>query len=191
MNAAEGAQVYVPQATPPPAYEGYPDPAAAHGWQNAYDETRELSRVPDADGEPAPGPRAARRSRRRGERRRHALMAAGALGAASLAAVVAGFALSSGDSEEGKAPARTTRDDSGVPADPWVAPSSAPTSSPTTPAVPVSPTAAQPRATESARRGSPTPTAPASTAPAAEPSATRGPGNSGKRPPHAGGKGPH
>ncbi|SBT96029.1 hypothetical protein GA0115233_12223, partial [Streptomyces sp. DI166] len=46
MNAAEGAQVYVPRAAPPPEYEGYRDPAAAHGWQNAYDETRELPRVP-------------------------------------------------------------------------------------------------------------------------------------------------
>lgn len=34
--------VYHPQAPAAPAYDGYADPAAAHGWQNAYDETREL-----------------------------------------------------------------------------------------------------------------------------------------------------
>ncbi|NEA50113.1 hypothetical protein G3I35_28565, partial [Streptomyces sp. SID10815] len=34
--------VYHPQAPAAPAYEGYADPAAAHGWQNAYDRTREL-----------------------------------------------------------------------------------------------------------------------------------------------------
>ncbi|MGM7446161.1 hypothetical protein ACPW7O_32950, partial [Streptomyces tunisiensis] len=44
--------VYVPQTAPPPAYDAYADPAAAHGWQNAYDETRELP--PVAAGEPAP-----------------------------------------------------------------------------------------------------------------------------------------
>ncbi|MET8895191.1 hypothetical protein [Streptomyces albogriseolus] len=44
--------VYLPQAAPPPAYDAYADPAAAHGWQNAYDETRELP--PVAAGEPAP-----------------------------------------------------------------------------------------------------------------------------------------
>ncbi|MEU0757638.1 hypothetical protein ABZ486_31750, partial [Streptomyces albogriseolus] len=44
--------VYLPQTAPPPAYDAYADPAAAHGWQNAYDETRELP--PVAAGEPAP-----------------------------------------------------------------------------------------------------------------------------------------
>ncbi|MYS12762.1 hypothetical protein GTW73_02175, partial [Streptomyces sp. SID4982] len=34
--------VYHPPAAPAPSYEGYADPAAAHGWQSAYDETREL-----------------------------------------------------------------------------------------------------------------------------------------------------
>ncbi|GAA1041457.1 hypothetical protein GCM10009566_37640 [Streptomyces murinus] len=34
--------VYHPRPGPAPAYEEYADPAAAHGWQNAYDETREL-----------------------------------------------------------------------------------------------------------------------------------------------------
>ncbi|MGY1396153.1 hypothetical protein ACW69H_01930 [Streptomyces sp. SS10] len=48
--------VYLPQTAPPPAYDAYADPAAAHGWQNAYDETRELP--PVAAGEPAPPGRA-------------------------------------------------------------------------------------------------------------------------------------
>ncbi|WP_432117117.1 hypothetical protein [Streptomyces sp. bgisy032] len=29
--------VYLPQGAPPPAYDAYPDPAAAHGWQDVYD----------------------------------------------------------------------------------------------------------------------------------------------------------
>jgi len=34
--------VYLPQTAQAPAYDAYTDPATAHGWQNAYDETREL-----------------------------------------------------------------------------------------------------------------------------------------------------
>ncbi|AZQ37064.1 hypothetical protein EJ357_29455 [Streptomyces cyaneochromogenes] len=41
----EAPNVYHPQAEPTPEYEAYVDPAAAHGWQNAYDETAELPRV--------------------------------------------------------------------------------------------------------------------------------------------------
>ncbi|MFF9280487.1 hypothetical protein [Streptomyces griseosporeus] len=40
--------VYHPQAEPPPPYEQYVDPAAAHGWQNAYDETQQLPPVDPA-----------------------------------------------------------------------------------------------------------------------------------------------
>ncbi|MFJ4560173.1 hypothetical protein ACIP4Q_29445 [Streptomyces massasporeus] len=37
---SQGApNVYLPQAAAPPAYDGYADPAAAHGWQDAYDTT--------------------------------------------------------------------------------------------------------------------------------------------------------
>ncbi|MDC0771300.1 hypothetical protein [Streptomyces sp. HD] len=43
--------VYHPQAEPSPVYDAYADPAAAHGWQNAYDETTELPPVGEgADG---------------------------------------------------------------------------------------------------------------------------------------------
>ncbi|MFC9285862.1 hypothetical protein ACFT0E_04100, partial [Streptomyces sp. NPDC057052] len=43
--------VYLPYAeTDPPPYEAYRDPAAAHGWENAYDETSELPRVAEAPG---------------------------------------------------------------------------------------------------------------------------------------------
>ncbi|MXM65080.1 hypothetical protein GR925_16940 [Streptomyces sp. HUCO-GS316] len=55
---ADGTQgpptVYHPSAPPAPEYEGYRDPAAAHGWQNAYDETCRLPRIPDG-GESGPG----------------------------------------------------------------------------------------------------------------------------------------
>ncbi|MCZ0210749.1 hypothetical protein OZK63_35755, partial [Streptomyces sp. UMAF16] len=49
--------VYHPLPAPAPAYEQYADPAAAHGWQNDYDATRELPPVaglPDGPAEPAP-----------------------------------------------------------------------------------------------------------------------------------------
>ncbi|MGH1551834.1 hypothetical protein ACRAWF_05765 [Streptomyces sp. L7] len=40
--------VYLPHVDAAvPSYDGYVDPAAAHGWQNAYDETRELPPVRD------------------------------------------------------------------------------------------------------------------------------------------------
>lgn len=29
--------MYLPQAPAPPAYDAYADPAAAHGWQDAYE----------------------------------------------------------------------------------------------------------------------------------------------------------
>lgn len=45
--------VYLPPAAPSPVYDAYADPATAHGWQNAYDETRELP--PVVDGTPRPG----------------------------------------------------------------------------------------------------------------------------------------
>ncbi|POX59911.1 hypothetical protein C3492_30380 [Streptomyces sp. Ru62] len=40
--------MYHPQPAPAPAYEQYADPAAAHGWQNAYDATRELPALHEA-----------------------------------------------------------------------------------------------------------------------------------------------
>ncbi|SCF71279.1 hypothetical protein GA0115256_11361, partial [Streptomyces sp. DconLS] len=40
--------VYHPRPGPAPAYEEYADPAAAHGWQNAYDETRELPPITES-----------------------------------------------------------------------------------------------------------------------------------------------
>ncbi|MFC0054393.1 hypothetical protein ACFFMQ_18445, partial [Streptomyces actinomycinicus] len=45
--------VYQPQPAPAPAYEEYADPAMAHGWQNAYDETRELPALSGAGTEAA------------------------------------------------------------------------------------------------------------------------------------------
>ncbi|MGW2618087.1 hypothetical protein ACWCZB_25235, partial [Streptomyces sp. NPDC001500] len=47
--------VYHPYAVTDPApYERYADPAAAHGWENAYDETQRLPPVapPGATGAP-------------------------------------------------------------------------------------------------------------------------------------------
>ncbi|MFJ9149849.1 hypothetical protein ACIRP7_17570 [Streptomyces sp. NPDC102270] len=61
--------VYQPRPAEVPAHEEYTDPAAAHGWQNAYDATAELPRIerpgPElADRQPS-GPRSAGRAARR------------------------------------------------------------------------------------------------------------------------------
>ncbi|MER7229298.1 hypothetical protein ABT370_39965, partial [Streptomyces rubradiris] len=69
--------VYHPLPAPAPAYEQYADPAAAHGWQNDYDATRELppvAGVPGGPAEPAPPELAGAGARRagRGRARRRA-----------------------------------------------------------------------------------------------------------------------
>ncbi|MFF7165012.1 hypothetical protein ACFZBP_27215 [Streptomyces sp. NPDC008086] len=40
--------VYHPRPAAPPSYDAYTVPAAAHGWQNAYDETAELPRLDES-----------------------------------------------------------------------------------------------------------------------------------------------
>ncbi|MFC7843478.1 hypothetical protein [Streptomyces sp. NPDC057382] len=123
----EPPPVYLPQEAAPPAYEAYADPAAAHGWQDAYDtgdpassaagtaaggyadeglggadSTRELPAVPPR-GRPGAG-RGARRKPRRGAMSRPVAVA-GAVGAVSVVALVAGFSLtgsSSGGSPDGR-----------------------------------------------------------------------------------------
>ncbi|MER6181337.1 hypothetical protein [Streptomyces sp. NPDC001652] len=89
--------VYHPRAEPPPPYEEYADPAVAHGWQNAYDETAELPRISSR--------RARTGSRRKPSpwRSRRVAVAAGAVGAVSAAALIAGFAFSGGGSAPGDA----------------------------------------------------------------------------------------
>ncbi|GAB2724210.1 hypothetical protein [Streptomyces bullii] len=104
--------VYHPQAAPPPAYDAYADPAAAHGWQNAYDRTAELPRITDGPYEQPPartdgvwaggedGPGAGPGRRRHGRRApgpwrsRRVTVAAAAVGAVSAAALIAGFSFS-------------------------------------------------------------------------------------------------
>ncbi|MEU9911650.1 hypothetical protein [Streptomyces sp. NPDC051001] len=95
--------VYHPRTEPPPPYEEYADPAVAHGWQNAYDETAEL-------------PRISSRRTRTGSRRkpspwrsRRVAVAAGAVGAVSAAALIAGFAFSGGGSAPGDAEGKHSR----------------------------------------------------------------------------------
>ncbi|MEV0737533.1 hypothetical protein AB0I51_16465 [Streptomyces sp. NPDC050549] len=97
--------VYLPHVDAEvPSYDGYVDPAAAHGWQNAYDETRELPPVRDdgAVGVEGAGAVVGRAElRRRGARRsRRVVVAVGALGAVSVATLVVGFAVS-GTSSDG------------------------------------------------------------------------------------------
>lgn len=115
--------VYHPYGDAEPEYGRYADPAAAHGWQNAYDETQQLPPVScggdqaavtcdTPDGGPGPEahggghapvhvPRAGSRRRARPAPRfrlpRPAVVAAGALGAVGIAVALAG-AFSSGPS---------------------------------------------------------------------------------------------
>jgi hypothetical protein len=121
-GAAQGPpNVYLPQADPPPAYDAYADPAAAHGWQDAYDPAdgqdaaRGTGETPDMGDTrelpPVPGPvhgraGAGRHSRRRRApwRARRAAVAVGAVGAVSAAALIAGLGFSdapSGGTREG------------------------------------------------------------------------------------------
>lgn len=177
-RAGEGAApppVFLPRPGPAPSYEEYADPAAAHGWQNAYDETRELPPIADADapGADGPGPGEGRAGRRRQERRRRAgrrrlAAVAGALGVACTVALIAGVAGGSDD------PAASRSKGSGRAGAPQSAPADA--VAPETPApaagsasggvtVPTAsaPTASTPAAPRTAPAGT---TAPAATAPA-------------------------
>lgn len=125
----EPPKVYHPQAADAPSYDEYADPAVAHGWQNTYDETRELPPVgageqPTAEMAVVPvaavpgAPPAARSRPGRGARRkpsawrtRRAAVAAGAVGAVGAAALIVGFSFS-GSSADGS---EDRRDPSGVP----------------------------------------------------------------------------
>ncbi|AZP20087.1 hypothetical protein EJC51_30845 [Streptomyces aquilus] len=148
--------VYHPQPEPPPSYDAYADPAIAHGWQNTYDETAELPSLalgaPGlAEAPAAPvgaGPRSRRKPKTGPWRSRRVAVAAGAVGAVSVAALIAGFSLSgSSDGPEGKG---------------------APTGS-AAPDVSPEPASGAPGETGSPAIGS----APASSVPSARPSATK------------------
>ncbi|MFJ9813724.1 hypothetical protein ACIRU3_00385 [Streptomyces sp. NPDC101151] len=102
--------VYRPQPGPAPSYAEYADPAAAHGWQNAYDETAELPavQVPAAPAprEPVEGRADRRRQQRRtGGRRRRVILAStlGAAGTVAVIAVLAGGSDSPGPDRSGPA----------------------------------------------------------------------------------------
>jgi hypothetical protein len=198
--------VYIPQPARAPEYEQYTDPAAAHGWQNAYDETRELPPVVDP-GEAEPRPAAdlgegraerRRRQRRRGGRRFAVVVGAGALGVAGTVALIAGMAGSgspaeSRPTEDGRAGATaSTRTDTSSPAvgDPATATGSAAPST-SGPAASPSAAASQGAATAGATRSpaaatsapaatttsGPAPTPTASTPTAATPTASPGRGH--------------
>ncbi|MFJ8084212.1 hypothetical protein ACIQ6Y_26795 [Streptomyces sp. NPDC096205] len=186
--------VYHPQvAGAVPAYDEYADPAAAHGWQNAYDETAQLPQVADdSTGVPTglPAGRAATRrdARRAAARRdRRLLFAGGAIGVVSLAALVAGFSFggSSDDDPVGRGDrtgptvqdatdAADSSDSSGSgategpdgPASQATGPSAADASSAASPGASAS-SSVEPGAQDPTESGQPT----ASTAPTAGPSA--------------------
>ncbi|MGW9033179.1 hypothetical protein ACWGQ5_56695, partial [Streptomyces sp. NPDC055722] len=123
--------VYHPYPEATPEYEQYTDPAAAHGWQDAFDETQELPVSSDSPALPVPAPRGGSRRRARPAWRsrlpRGALVAAGALGAVGVAvALVGGFGSGSsgapgdgGQSARPKtAPSASTTDGAASPVEP-------------------------------------------------------------------------
>ncbi|MER6121838.1 hypothetical protein ABT173_03890 [Streptomyces sp. NPDC001795] len=101
--------VYRPYAEATPEYEQYADPAAAHGWQNAYDETQQLPPVPGGPGPSASRPeggshRRARPAPHRFRIPRGAAVAVGALGAVGIAVALAGAFGSGSSGAPGGAP---------------------------------------------------------------------------------------
>ncbi|MEV6760550.1 hypothetical protein AB0N16_07855 [Streptomyces sp. NPDC051105] len=175
------SHVYRPQGAPAPAYEEFRDPASAHGWLNAYDETRELPRIaPVAPVPPGLGRADRRRAARdtTGRRSKHVAVAVGALGAASVAALIAGFALSPSSSssdgtQDGRSRTQRTAGEAPAGEPDEVSPSSASAAPVTASAAPVeatSSTLAASRVGDSPSAGAPTPTS-ASTSPAASRSA--------------------
>lgn len=95
--------MYHPRGGVTPAYETYADPAAAHGWQNTYDETAELPQVADGPAPPAAPPEHRVASHGRGHRKRRGAgagrsrrvaVAAGVAGTVSAAVLIAWFSFS-------------------------------------------------------------------------------------------------
>ncbi|MEV5435629.1 hypothetical protein AB0K80_06285 [Streptomyces sp. NPDC052682] len=227
-DAAEGAtgeyggrqvppNVYLPQSAPPPAYDAYADPAAAHGWENAYDETAELPRIPEDGGGREAGPGRGRHGSRRRARRRspawrpgRAAVAAGAVGAVSVAALIAGFSFSdpSSGGARGGQDARTgpTAPDPSTSTSPDPEPSSRPVvadrsadgggpsgSAPASPSAPAGGAASGPGTQDPGRTATPTSgTTTSAPAPADPTPTTAAPGNSDRKPGHGPGgtKGP-
>ncbi|MEV5545535.1 hypothetical protein AB0L35_05240 [Streptomyces sp. NPDC052309] len=194
-DGRHASKVYVPQSVPPPAYDEYTDPAAAHGWQNAYDRTEELPPVPETPGvRPRGTARGARRKPRATWRSRRAAVVVGAVGAAS-AALIAGVSFSGSDgAADGEDRVSPTVPDTGGPAGPDEADPArsletghqAGTATPP-PGPSTSPSPSPDRSDTAPPSQAPTTTAPA---PPATPAATA-PGNSDGKPGRGrGGKGP-
>lgn len=194
--------VYLPYAeTDPPPYEAYRDPAAAHGWENAYDETSELPRVAETSGPQGrdpqvfdpqvfdPQPSGGRADRRRAARRpRRALAAVGAVGVVSVAALVAGFAFSGSpdDAEQGR-PAGTRSAPEGT-AGAGDEGSASPTRvTDTGPTAGASPTVARPTASSGAKASEPPP--PTAASPSAGPATSSAPAEAGTAPTADSGRG--
>lgn len=184
--------VYHPRAESAPAYEEYTDPAIAHGWQNAYDETAELPQVVAGGAGAAAGRSAHRRpgGRRKPSawRSRRTVVVAGAAGAVSVAAVIAGFAFSgssSGDAEGKRERTSPTAGDSTTSTEPSDGSGTARSSDAAEPSTTKSPGDSASPSAAADGSGQPTtgsPTAdPASTTPTATASTTA-PGNSDGKP---------
>jgi hypothetical protein len=182
--------VYHPQPESAPSYEEYADPAVAHGWQSAYDETCELPPVPDGPGEVRRSG-AGRRARRKPSpwRSRRTAVAAGAVGAVSAVAVAVGLSFSGAPSdgvrgkEERTSPTAGDSSGSTAPASPGGAAADRSSAGPTEPSGAAS---RSPGVSSSAAGGETRqPSTPAGTTAAPAPTATTGAvgrGNSGNKP---------
>ncbi|MEV7990476.1 hypothetical protein AB0O67_00755 [Streptomyces sp. NPDC086077] len=197
QQADDGAQglpkVYRPSAETAPEYDRFADPAAAHGWENAYDATRELPVIPSGHGPTAPaqghGSRRRARSGRGPRVPRQAVVAVGVLGSVGLAVAFAvGLTSGSSGAQGGvEEPARPKTARSVTPTE-GGAPSSSATAEPSGTGDPAagikeSASADVPRSDAPAHSGTPTPSSASSTD--RDPSATAttaGPGNSDGKP---------
>ncbi|MDX3456916.1 hypothetical protein PV396_34050 [Streptomyces sp. ME02-8801-2C] len=194
--------VYHPQVEPGPAptYDAYADPAAAHGWQNAYDATAELPamRAIGAEGQAAgvaAGVSAGGHRRKKSASSRRGVVVgvvAGAVGVVSVMALIVGVSGSDapsggGSGGEGKR-SRPTAGASVTPVrEPAVINSSAPVGAGARDVASASPGAAQnsPGGSTYPTPSRAAPTASASPSGATSPTATvngdSGPGNSGNK----------
>lgn len=196
-------KVYYPygDAASTPAYEHFRDPAAAHGWQNAYDDTVQLDEIPgggldragkggasytsvssDRGAEGGPdavgrrarpaGGRRATLGRRRARRRR--VLVAGGVGAALLVGVAVAGLAGLGSSEDQVDPSAPTPRNSATAGDRSGA-SDAASPSGTSDVTPPTASSGAPSEGSTASAAAPNPSGPTSRASTEAPSATPSP----------------
>ncbi|MFE9649939.1 hypothetical protein ACFYO0_38685 [Streptomyces sp. NPDC006365] len=188
--------VYHPQGDTAPPYSEYADPAIAHGWQNAYDETIRIELVEDAGdagGASLPddvGRHERLMRRRRVRMKRRGALAAGVAGVGIFAVVIAGlFGSESSGKEDREAPksrpSSSATDEPGSTAPLADDPSGAPddsdgSSSESSDTASGSPSPSDSRSEESDDSGEPATGTPSTTAAAPTSEPDKGNGNAGR-----------